>query len=93
LGKCHALHAQGKHEEKSMDKICQEIYRYVLAKQKVCLFAVARDFKIAELKAKEYLEELLSRRLIKKGHTLNSEKHGPVLNISFQSPLLSKRYR
>ena len=76
-----------------MDKICQEIYRFVLQKQKVCLFAVAREFKIAESKAKEYLEELLSRRLIKKGHTLNKEKDGPILNISFESPLLSKRYR
>lgn len=76
-----------------MDEICQKIYRYVLTNQKVCLFAVAREFKIAELKAKEYLEELLSKRLIKKGHTLNGEKGGPILNISFQSPLLSKRYR
>lgn len=73
-----------------MDSIGHQIYRYVISKQKVCLFSVMRDFKICAEDAEKYLSELIAQRLIRFDFIFNSRRdgHNDGVRKIYKSPLI-----
>ena len=70
-----------------MDSVCHSIYSYVIAKQKVCLFAVVRDLGINIKVAEKYLSDLIKMKLIKFDFVFNTNKRRDAVRKIYKSPL------